>query len=273
MPQRDGAGELAAEIAVVLTERGLGGNDVDLDAPARPVPPRPFAARRGARAVWRSAGRSRSAATRRARLPRTSSPSTGVLLALAYPDRVAQNRGGGRRFVLANGRGAAVDRLGAGARAVLAVAELAGTAAQGRILLAAPITQAEIEARFADRIESARGDRVRSRRDGAARRAAGGGSARSRCRKRRSRCQPSAETARDAGRWHWSPPASTGCPGRKPLKQWRDRVMFLRKAEGDEWPDLSDAALAASARTGWRRALHDKTALKELSAPTISRTR
>jgi ATP-dependent helicase HrpB len=27
---RDGAGELAAEIAVVLTERGLGGNDVDL---------------------------------------------------------------------------------------------------------------------------------------------------------------------------------------------------------------------------------------------------
>ena len=41
--------------------------------------------------------------------------------------------------------------------------------------------------------------------------------------------------------------ASTGCRGRKSLRQWRDRVMFLRRAEGDEWPDLSDAALAADA--------------------------
>ena len=34
-------------------------------------------------------------------------------------------------------------------------------------------------------------------------------------------------------------------PWSKALKQWRDRVMFLRKAEGESWPDLSDAALAA----------------------------
>ena len=36
----------------------------------------------------------------------------------------------------------------------LAVAELAGSAARGRILLAAPIAAGEIEARFADRIET-----------------------------------------------------------------------------------------------------------------------
>src|SRR5207245_7091750 len=34
-------------------------------------------------------------------------------------------------------------------------------------------------------------------------------------------------------------------PWSKPLKQWRDRVMFFRRAEGESWPDLSDAALAA----------------------------
>jgi ATP-dependent helicase HrpB len=30
------------------------------------------------------------------------------------------------------------------------------------------------------------------------------------------------------------------------LKQWRDRVMFLARAEPGVWPDLSDAALAAA---------------------------
>ena len=29
-------------------------------------------------------------------------------------------------------------------------------------------------------------------------------------------------------------------PWSKAARQWRDRVMFLRKAEGDSWPDLSD---------------------------------
>ena len=77
------------------------------------------------------------------------------MLAFAFPDRVARNRGNGS-FVLANGRGAAVDQTSALARApYIAVAELTGTAAQGRILLAAPITQADIELRFADQIEIA----------------------------------------------------------------------------------------------------------------------
>ena len=76
------------------------------------------------------------------------------MLALAFPDRVARNRGNGS-FVLANGRGAAVEQTSSLARApYIAVAELTGTAAQGRILLAAPIAQEDIEARFADQIEN-----------------------------------------------------------------------------------------------------------------------
>ena len=75
--------------------------------------------------------------------------------ALAYPDRIAKNRGGGSGgFLLANGRGGTVDPASALAREpFLAVAELTGSAAASRIMLAAPIALDEIEARFAGQIE------------------------------------------------------------------------------------------------------------------------
>ena len=79
----------------------------------------------------------------------------GLLLAFAYPDRVARSRGAGGAFLLANGRGATIDVASPLARApFLAVAEIAGTAAQGRIVLAAALTLAEIETHFSTRIES-----------------------------------------------------------------------------------------------------------------------
>jgi ATP-dependent helicase HrpB len=195
-----------------------------------------------------------------------------VMLAFAFPDRVARNRGNGS-FVLANGRGAAVDQTSALARApYIAVAELTGTAAQGRILLATPIAQPEIELHFADQIEAA--DEVSFDRNVLALRA------------RRKKTlhaitlseaplalQPSAEAARvladgliAAGldRLPWS----------KPLKQWRDRVMFLRKAEGEalqhSWPDLSDDALTAQRESWLVPALYDKTSLKDFSAGDMS---
>jgi ATP-dependent helicase HrpB len=195
-------------------------------------------------------------------------PSTGVMLAFAFPDRVARNRGNGS-FVLANGRGAAVDQASALARApYIAVAELTGTAAQGRILLAAPITVDDIEACFDDQIEAA--DEVSFDRGAMALRA------------RRKRTlhaitlseaplalSPSAETARVLA----DGLVAAGIdklPWSKPLKQWRDRVMFLRKAEGESWPDLSDDALAAQRETWLLPALADKTSLKELSPGELS---
>ena len=96
------------------------------------------------------------------RVRRTAAPrndadeaSPGAILSLAYPDRIAKNRGGGNgAFLLANGRGGMVDPASSLAREpFLAVAELTGTAAASRILLAAPIALTEIEARFADSIE------------------------------------------------------------------------------------------------------------------------
>ena len=123
---RLGAGAEAAEIAAVLTERGLGGDSVDLDARLdqfrRDRSPRAGNARSLAQR-WSS-----QVAATEAPASEDTSPSTGVMLAFAFPDRLARNRGNGS-FVLANGRGAAVDQTSALARApYIAVAELTGTA-------------------------------------------------------------------------------------------------------------------------------------------------
>jgi ATP-dependent helicase HrpB len=271
---RLGAGEEAADVAVVLTERGLGGDGVDLDFRLdqfrRDRSQRAGSARDLARR-WAS----QVAASERApvsTLQGGGELTTGVMLAFAFPDRVARNRGNGS-FVLANGRGAAVDQASALARApYIAVAELTGTAANGRILLAAPIAQADIEQRFADQIETV--DEISFDRGALALRA------------RRKKTlhaitlseapmalRPSAETARVLADGLIAAGIDK-LPWSKPLKQWRDRVMFLRKAEGESakhsWPDLSDDALAAQRGAWLVPALYDKTSLKELSAGDLS---
>jgi ATP-dependent helicase HrpB len=262
---RAGEGEAAAEIAAILTERGLGGDSADLehrrDQFRRDRSPRASSARDLARR-WAS----QVAASEKA--GQQDDLSTGLMLAYAFPDRVARNRGNGS-FVLANGRGAAVEQTSSLARApYIAIGEMTGTAASGRILLAAQITQDEIERHFAEHIEAV--DEISFDRGAMALRA------------RRKRAlhaitlseatlavSPSEDTARifadgliAAGldRLPWS----------KAAKQWRDRVMFLRKAEGDSWPDLSDDGLIAR-RDDWLvPALYDKIALKDISAGDLS---
>jgi ATP-dependent helicase HrpB len=302
---RLGAAEDAAEIAAVLTERGLGGDSVDLDArldqfrrdrsqrasSARSLAQRwasQVAASEDANAAVLSSPSPLAGEGRGGGPPTTASigatptpdPSpqgggeltTGVMLALAFPDRVARNRGNGS-FVLANGRGAAVDQTSALARAsYIAVAELTGTAASGRILLAAPIALPDIELHFADQIEIA--DEISFDRVAMALRA----------RRRRTlhaitlseaplALSPSAETARVLA----DGLVGSGLdklPWSKPLQQWRDRVMFLRKAEREvsqsPWPDLSDDALAAQREAWLMPALYGKTSLKEFSAGDLS---
>jgi ATP-dependent helicase HrpB len=265
----------AAEIAVVLTERGLGGNDVDLghrlDALRRDRSKRANDARAMARRWAEIAKGNSSPVARQCRGQARGGEdlSVGALLALAYPDRVAKNRGAGGAFLLANGRGANVDAASALARApFLAVAEITGTAAQGRIVLAAPLTLAEIEAQFADRIES---------RDDIAFDAASASLRARRLRRLGAIAlaeQPLTVVADDASARVLAQGAARlgieRLPWTKPLRQWRDRVMFLRRAEGDEWPDLSDAALAATAVDWLAPALAGKTALGELASDDLA---
>jgi ATP-dependent helicase HrpB len=59
-------------------------------------------------------------------------------------------------------------------------------------------------------------------------------------------------------------------PWSKSLTQWRDRVGFLRRAEGEEWPDLSDAALAARAGEWLAPILVGKTAVADIAPDELS---
>ncbi|CCG42870.1 ATP-dependent helicase HrpB [Magnetospirillum molischianum] len=81
----------------------------------------------------------------------------GLLLAFAYPDRIARRRPGGEpRYTLANGQGAAFSTPEPlAAESWLTLAELDGDRREARIFLAAPITLTEIETHFADEIETA----------------------------------------------------------------------------------------------------------------------
>lgn len=138
----------AAEIAVLLTERGLGGDGVDLahrlsrfraDRSARAEEARKLASRWG-RLAGGASGRS---------------DDVGRHLARAYPDRVAQATGARGRFRLASGRAASIDEADGLAQAsFLVVADLSGSAGNSRIRAAASIARASIEELFGELIVS-----------------------------------------------------------------------------------------------------------------------
>ncbi len=268
---REGAALAAAEIAAIIGERGLGGDDVDL--------------RERLSALHRERSRrgrdARSMAERWAEIATTgASPkdetelSVGALIALAYPERIAKNRGGGNfdskscGFLLANGRGATIDAASPLARApFLAVAELSGSAAAGRILSAAPLALTEIEAHFAERIEVR--DEITF--DTAS------GSLRARKSRRlgaislsdqQIRVEPNEATAKLLAE-NIARAGIERLPWSKALTQWRDRVMFLRASEGNEWPDLSDAALAGSVSEWLAPILLSKTGIGQITADEL----
>jgi ATP-dependent helicase HrpB len=272
---REGAGRVAAEIAAVLSERGLGGNDVDLchrlDALRRDRSSRADEARRMARR-WAQSAQVDSPASRAqdgGRGDDVAIGAAGAILALAYPERLAKNRGAAAgAFLLANGRGANIDPASPLAREpFLAVAEIIGSAAQGRITLAAAIDLADIEACFADRIEAREEVSVDP------------GTLALRCRRSRRLGaitlgeQPMPVVADEITAKRLAAAiAAAGLdrlPWTKALRQWRDRVLFLRGAEGDEWRDLSDAALAAGAMDWLAPLLADKTSLGALTAAEL----
>lgn len=147
---RGGQAYAAAELAVLLTERGLGGNAIDLDARLQR-----FRSERSPRAnaARQLAKRLASVATPSERSTQESA-ETGLLLLHAWPDRIAKARGETGRFLLANGRGATLEATERLARAAfLVVADLQGAAQNARIAAATEITEAEIRTVLADKIE------------------------------------------------------------------------------------------------------------------------
>ena len=244
---RYGAAERAAKLAMLLSERGLGGNDPDLshrlDRFSSDSGQRARDARRLAASWAREAERAKLASDRAGQEP--SQLSDGALIAVAFPDRIAKARAPGE-FTMANGRAASLPPEHPLAREnFLAVAEIAGRAAAARILAACALTLEEVERLAAARIEtrdetsfdeaSLSLRRRRFRRLGAIRLA-----------EQNLSIEPTLETAQILARGV----AAFGIdrlPWSKAQMQLRDRAAFLRQAEGEEWPDLSAAALGARA--------------------------
>jgi ATP-dependent helicase HrpB len=233
----EGVGGTAAELAAILEGRRPS-SETDLRASIEVLhrdrgDPAVARLREAARDIARRFGLGRGG----------GSEDAGALLALAYPDRVAKRRPGGRgSFLLANGRGAALrdsDPL-AGAD-YLVVAETDDAGREARILAAAPLDEATLEAVLGDRIawvetvawdpsEQAVATR-RQRRLGAL-------------------------VLADAALPNPDPAAVTAAllegvrrlgldalPWRDGAMALRRRVGFARALEGKAWPDWSDAAL------------------------------
>ncbi|MCP9472977.1 MAG: ATP-dependent helicase HrpB [Nitrospira sp.] len=169
----------------------------------------------------------------------------GLLLALAYPDRLAQRQSGPTaHYLLSNGRGARFTRPDPlTVEPYLVIASLSDGSPWASIELAAPIDQTDIESLLHDRIVETQtviwNDKAqavtatRQRRFGAL----------VLTEQRLPDPDPSLvssaliEGVRQVGlsSLAWTPE----------LKQWRARVQWLRRTEGTDssWPDLSDEAL------------------------------
>ncbi len=235
---RNGNASEAATLAVLLTERGLGGDSIDLERRLSRFrgekSPRAIAARQLAQRLVRSLPfPSRGGSMR----------SAGALLLFAWPDRVAKARGERGRFVLANGRGAVIDEADPLAAApFLVVTDLQGKAQNARIASAAPVTEEDIRTTLASHLQR----RTETTFDVQKRAVRARETVRLGAIVLSERMLPAPSGADadrailDALRQHglalmsWSGEAAT----------LRQRLSWLNRGLGAPWPDVSDEALA-----------------------------
>ncbi len=244
---RTGDGAAAAQLAVLMGERGLGGPSIDLDTRLQR-----FRSESGSRAKA-----ARSLADRLLRsIGFTSSgdgaPEAGPLLLHGFSDRVAARRGGTdegrRRYRLANGRGAFVDEHDPlASESFLVIADLTGNPQSQRILAAARVSLEAILRDLADEIadhdaisfEAATG-RVRARRQ-----------------KRLGSLvltesalpKPPEAAVLDALCSGVRQGGLAALPWNPASRQLRDRLAWLHRTLGPPWPDVSNAALLGTLDT------------------------
>ncbi|WP_037436857.1 ATP-dependent helicase HrpB [Sinorhizobium fredii] len=235
----EGQAAEACLIAVMLTEQGLGGSSLDIEDRLRR-----FRSERSDRAEAARGLARRMAADLTASQAKGERALPGVLLMHAFPDRIALQRGGRGRFVMANGRGAEVpetERLAAAG--MLVIADLTGRAGAQRVLAAAEITRAEVEAHMPEAIvteEQSFFDRA-SRQVRARRVTRLGAIVFEEAPLPRPRGEAAARALADGIRQL----GLAAVPFPKDVDQLRDRIGFLHRSIGEPWPDMSDAALLA----------------------------
>ncbi len=239
-----GLGGLACNIAALLSERDiLRARDVDLRRRIEVIAGgQDRDADRGALMRVRDLARQ---LRRQLSVPETDGRinQAGLLLAFAYPDRVAQRRSGdGLSFRLANGRGAFFTEPQAiSASPYLAVAELDGERKEARIFLAAPLDRGDLEEHFGAHIS--RQDSVAwDKREQAvlARRQTRFGAL---VLEESKLDNPPAELMAAAQLEAIADLGLESLPWSDAAHHLRRRIAFLRRHQPDQWPDLSDAHL------------------------------
>ena len=150
----NGAAEQGANLAVLLSENGLGGKSTDLDTRLETLSRDKSPKISQARTLAQNWTRQAQALVKSQTKQTVSSVFSHLLLAECFPERIAKARGKPGEFVMANGRGVYVDEHDRLARETfLAVGDLGGGSNRDRILLAAPLSEADILSLFADRLE------------------------------------------------------------------------------------------------------------------------
>lgn len=242
-----GLGDLAADLAALLSERDLFPSGYGADLHDRLMllqgEPSPGQADRGRLRLVRESARrlyQRNVSKRKA----GDSEAAGLLLALAFPDRVAQRRPGGpARYVLANGRGAFLpdeDRLAR--EPWLVVADLDGQAREARIFLAASVTVADLEDVLSGAMakqEFVSWDTATQSVQAREQRVLG-----ALVLEDRPLASASPQRVRGVLMQAVREAGVAMLPWTDGLRQWQARVGRLHELEPEAWPDVSDAALA-----------------------------
>ena len=252
-----GAERLACDLAAILSERdilraGVGARDADLRlriavlrGDEREVPTGVAVDQRAKAQALRSSSQWQRDFVRTPRDTADAHWASGILLAWAYPDRIAQARGDGGRYLLANGRGARFAEAQSLAKSEFIVAaELDGADREARIFLAAPIGLDDLSKHFRALMKETAEIRWDER--------AGALSAKQELRLGalllassdiRDSDPDAKQQAVLTGLRHV---AVAGLPWSKELRQWRARAMLMRQYSVPSpvpWPDLSDEAL------------------------------
>ncbi len=234
-----GNSALAADLAAMLSERDGLPRDVGADITARLAQIRGGARDR----IRQSAKQIRQISNIK---EGASEFSAGVLVAFAFPDRIAQRRGGDRRYRLSGGGGAILPEHDALMREdYLAVATTDGASGDQKIFLAAPLSFREIVDHFGEQIETKDGvfwdsrakavSATKSRRLGAL------------VLEERPSTNANPEMIAQAMTEGVREMGLSSLPWSEGAKALRSRAMFIRRLFPDDgWPDLSDEALLAS---------------------------
>ena len=243
------AAEEAAQLALLVQERGVGGHSIDLEERLNNLQASNSQDARGKRVQELAA----SLAKRARQLvsdaeDKSRANSVGVILASGLPDRIAQRRGPGPqgtvRFLLANGRGAELEATEVLAKQdYLVVVDMVGRAKSARILSAAVLGKADLYDSFQDRIEQVSetkfdptsGDMTctRTRKLGAL--------VLDKPEKVKLSAEEVVPALLDAVRDH----GLDLLPWRDADRNLRQRLHLLNSELGDPWPDMSDEALIA----------------------------